>query len=172
VDVRVLSATNRDLKREVDRKRFREDLYYRLNVVPLKLPPLRERQSDLPLLVAYFLERARARGQQVPRFDAAALALMQHYPWPGNVRELQNAVHYAVAGCRGEVAGPADLPPEIRKATPPRGPAPKLNAAAVAAALRQCGGNKAKAARLLGVGRATLYRFLVSQETSLSHEDR
>jgi PAS domain S-box-containing protein len=171
VEVRVLSATNRDLKREVEKQRFREDLYYRLNVVPLKLSALRERPADIPLLLAHFLEQGRSRGQGVLRFSPAAVDLMLHYPWPGNVRELQNAVHYALAGCSGEVAGPADLPQEIRRSSTPRGPAPKLNPAAVAAALKQCGGNKVKAAKLLGVGRATLYRFLVSQEASLSHQE-
>jgi PAS domain S-box-containing protein len=171
VDVRVLSATNRDLKREVAQKRFRQDLYYRLNVVPLHLPLLRERQDDIPLLVEHFLEQARSRGQTAPRFAPAAVALLRRYPWPGNVRELQNAVHYALAGCHGEVVGPEDLPPEIRRSSAPRGPVPKLNVAAVQAALKQCGGNKVKAARLLGVGRATLYRFLVSQEASLSQKE-
>jgi len=171
VDVRVLSATNRDLQREMERQRFRPDLYYRLNVVPLKLPPLRERQSDIPLLLAYFLEQARSRGQGVVNFSPAAVDLLRRYPWPGNVRELQNAVHYALAGCHGEVAGPEDLPQEIRQGSAVRGPAPKLNFAAVQDALKQCGGNKVKAAKLLGVGRATLYRFLVSQETPLSHRE-
>jgi DNA-binding NtrC family response regulator len=171
VDVRVLSATNRDLKREVAQKRFRQDLYYRLNVVPLHLPPLRERQDDIPLLLEHFLEQARSRGQTPPRFAPAAMALLRRYPWPGNVRELQNAVHYALAGCHGEVAGPEDLPPEIRRSSAPRGPVPKLNFTAVQAALKQCGGNKVKAALLLGVGRATLYRFLVSHEASLSHRE-
>jgi DNA-binding NtrC family response regulator len=171
VDVRVLSATNRDLKREVEKQRFREDLYYRLNVVPLKLPALRERQADIPLLLAHFLEQARSRGQRTLSFSPGAVDLMGRYPWPGNVRELQNAVHYALAGCHGEVAGPEDLPQEIRRSNASRGPAPKLNPAVVAAALKQCGGNKVKAAKLLGVGRATLYRFLVSQEASLSHQE-
>ena len=171
VDVRVLSATNRDLHREMEQQRFRPDLYYRLNVVPLKLPPLRERQSDIPLLLAYFLEQARSRGQGVVSFSPAAVDLLRRYPWPGNVRELQNAVHYALAGCHTEVAGPEDLPQEIRRAGAVRGPVPKLNFAAVQDALRQCGGNKVKAAKLLGVGRATLYRFLVSHETSLSHQE-
>ena len=171
VDVRVLSATNRDLKREVEKQRFRQDLYYRLNVVPLKLPPLRERQADIPLLLAHFLEQARNRGQRALSFSPQAVDLMRRYPWPGNVRELQNAVHYALAGCHGEVAGPADLPQEIRRSSTPRGPVSKLNFAVVAAALKQCGGNKVKAAKLLGVGRATLYRFLVSHEASLSHPE-
>ena len=122
VDVRVLSATNRDLKREVEKQHFREDLYYRLNVVPLKLPPLRERQADIPLLLAYFLEQARSRGQRPLSFSAGAVDLMRRYPWPGNVRELQNTVHYALAGCRNDVAGPEDLPQEIRRSRAPRGP--------------------------------------------------
>jgi len=167
----VLSATNRDLNRAMEQQRFRADLYYRLNVVPLKLPPLRERQSDIPLLLAYFLEQARNRGQRRLSFSPAAVDLLRRYPWPGNVRELQNAVHYALAGCHGEVAGPEDLPQEIRRISGVRGPVSKLNFAAVQAALMQCGGNKVKAAKLLGVGRATLYRFLVSHETSLSHQE-
>lgn len=171
VDVRVLSATNRDLQREMERQRFRPDLFYRLHVVPLKLPPLRERQADIPLLLAYFLEQARSRGQGAVSFSPAAVELLRRYPWPGNVRELQNAVHYALAGCHGEVAGPEDLPPEIRRGSAARGPVPKLNFAAVQTALEQCGGNKAQAAKLLGVGRATLYRFLASHETSLSRRE-
>jgi sigma-54 dependent transcriptional regulator, acetoin dehydrogenase operon transcriptional activator AcoR len=172
VAVRVISATNRDLKREVEKKHFREDLYYRLNVVPLHLPPLRERQDDIPLLLEYFLKQARSRGHHPLKFSAAAMTLLRHYPWPGNVRELQNAMHYALAGCQGEVAGPEDLPREIRRAGPWRAPTSKLNFAAVQVALQQCGGNKVKAAKLLGVGRATLYRFLASHEASVSHQPR
>jgi sigma-54 dependent transcriptional regulator, acetoin dehydrogenase operon transcriptional activator AcoR len=170
VDVRVVSATNRDLKQEVEKKHFREDLYYRLNVVPLKLPPLRQRPDDIPLLLEYFLEQARLREQKTCRFAPEAVALMQRYPWPGNVRELQNTVHYALAGRQGELVGPENLPPELREASAARGPLPKLNPDAVKTALQQCGGNKVKAAKMLGVGRATLYRFLVSHETVLSQE--
>jgi len=169
VDVRVISATNRDLKREIERKNFRRDLFYRLNVVPLQIPALRERPGDIPLLLDFFLQRARQEGRQVPRFSPAALSLLEKYPWPGNVRELQNAVHSALARTEGGTMGPEDLPQEIREEGSRRGPAPKLNPEAVGAALRQCGGNKAQAARLLGVGRATLYRFLMSQETPVSH---
>ena len=155
----------------MEQQRFRADLFYRLNVVPLKLPPLRERQSDIPLLLAYFLEQARSRGQRTVNFSPAAVELLRRYTWPGNVRELQNAVHYALAGCHTDVAGPEDLPQEIRRTGAVRGPVPKLNFAAVQAALMQCGGNKVKAAKFLGVGRATLYRFLASHETSLSHQE-
>ena len=170
VDVRVISATNRDLKREVEKGNFRQDLFYRLNVVPMQLPPLRERRDDIPLLVEHFLSLAASRGQPTARFAPAALALMRQYAWPGNVRELQNVVHYALARGAGELIGPADLPPEVRQGSPKPGPAPKLEAPAVQAALTRCGGNKAKAARLLGVGRATLYRFLRSHDTPVSHE--
>lgn len=168
VDVRVISATNRDLKREVEKGNFRQDLYYRLNVVPLRLPPLRQRRDDIPLLVEYFLDLAERRGQKTARFAPEALALMRPYPWPGNVRELQNALHFALARCDGAVIGPQDLPPELRPSDLKRGPAGKLEAAAVQAALEKCGGNKVQAARLLGVGRATLYRFLASHETPVS----
>ena len=168
VDLRVISATNLDLKRAVEQGNFRADLFYRLNVVPLHLPPLRERRDDIPLLVAHFLDLAAKRGQKTSRFSREALALMGRYSWPGNVRELQNAVHYALARCEGEVAGPGDLPSELQPGQPRRGPARKLDLQTVQAALAHCGGNKAKAARLLGVGRATLYRFLMSQETSMS----
>ena len=170
VDVRVISATNRELKRELEKRNFRRDIYYRLNVVPLMVPPLRRRKGDIPLLVDYFLERSRKRGQSLPNFSPEALALMQRYPWPGNVRELQNAVHYALARSIGGAMGVADLPLEIRAEGSRRGPAPKLQPEAVAAALRECGGNKVQAARLLGVGRATLYRFLMSQKTPMSQK--
>jgi DNA-binding NtrC family response regulator len=169
VDVRIISATNRDLKRELARKNFRQDLYYRLNVVPIEVPPLRERRGDIPLLLDYFLQESRKPGGKAPRFSPEALGLLRKYPWPGNVRELQNAVHYALARGERRVLGREELPQEIRGESSRRGPVSKLKAAAVQAALAQCGGNKVKAARLLGVGRATLYRFLVSQETHLSH---
>jgi DNA-binding NtrC family response regulator len=153
VDLRVISATNRDLKREIARKNFRQDLFYRLNVVPIEVPPLRE---------------SRKPEEKALRFSPEALGLLKRYPWPGNVRELQNAVHYALARGEGRVLGPDDLPQEIRRENSRRGPVSRLIAGAVQAAVAQCGGNKVKAARLLGVGRATLYRFLVSHETPLS----
>ena len=168
VDVRIISATNRDLRREIARKNFRQDLFYRLNVVPLEVPPLQERQGDIPLLAEYFLQESRKPGGKAPRFSAEALARLRKYAWPGNVRELRNAVYFALARGERRVLGPEDLPPEIRGDGSRRGPASKLQAAAVQAALKQCGGNKVKAARLLGVGRATLYRFLMSHETDMS----
>jgi PAS domain S-box-containing protein len=161
VDVRVISAANRDLKREVERKNFREDLYYRLNVVPVELPPLRERKNDIPLLAEEFLRQASEQGQKTAGLSKKALSLMLDYLWPGNVRELQNALHYALVKCKGRLIRPEDLPMELKsRRSSRRGPTRKLNSEMVQAALDRTGGNKAKAARHLGVGRATLYRFL------------
>jgi transcriptional regulator with PAS, ATPase and Fis domain len=163
VEVRVISASNRDLKREMEKQNFREDLYYRLNVVPVRLPPLRERKNDIPLLADHFLEEASGRGQKSRGLSKEALAAMMNYSWPGNVRELRNAVHFSLVTSKGGVIYPDNLPLELRKdafACAKPGPSKKLEEAAVIVALKQAGGNKSKAAKLLGVGRATLYRFL------------
>lgn len=160
VDVRVISATNRDLKEEVEKNNFREDLFYRLNVVPLHLPPLRERRKDIPLLINHFLDQARKQGQKAGRFSKEASGLLVDYDWPGNIRELRSVTQYALAGSKADLIGPDDLPPELRTVKPQRGPGQRLDHETVQAALAQCGGNKVKAARLLGIGRATLYRFL------------
>jgi transcriptional regulator with PAS, ATPase and Fis domain len=164
VNVRLISATNKDLWQEVQRNNFRDDLYYRLNVIPIQIPPLRERKNDIPLLVDHFLQEAGERQTQKPlKISKDALALMLDYHWPGNVRELQNTVQYAIVKSRGNLITPADLPMEFRslKATQTRrGPAKKLHVDGVKSALIRAGGNKTKTARLLGVGRATLYRFL------------
>ena len=160
-DVRVISAANRDLKREVERKNFRDDLYYRLNVVPIELPPLRQRKNDIPLLAEEFLKQAGEQGQKTAGLSKKALSIMMDYLWPGNVRELQNALHYALVKCKGRLIRPEDLPMELKIGrSSRRGPTRKLNPEMVKAALDLTGGNKAKAARHLGVGRATLYRFL------------
>jgi DNA-binding NtrC family response regulator len=111
IDVRVVVATNRDLERDVAEGRFRADLFYRVNVVPLELPPLRERREDIRRLAQHFLERARAEAGRGPRHIAkAALAALEHFPWPGNVRELQNAIEHAVALAEGDVLELEDLP--------------------------------------------------------------
>jgi len=166
VDVRVISATNKDLKKEVQRGNFREDLYYRLNVIPITVPPLRERKNDIPLLVEHFLGQLPEIDKiEKPAISDDALAMMMDYRWPGNVRELQNAVQFSIVRCRGGAIQPDDLPMELKEfivEKPHRGPSRKLDAVMVKAALTKTGGNKAKAAKLLGVGRATLYRFLGS----------
>ncbi|MBU1902849.1 MAG: sigma 54-interacting transcriptional regulator, partial [Proteobacteria bacterium] len=163
VDVRIISATNRDLKREMQRGAFRDDLYYRINVVPIHLPPLRERKNDIPLLVKHFFDKAMEEGQKSPGFSREALTLMAAYLWPGNVRELQSAIRFALVKARGRTIQPSHLPLELKEwqsKKPIRGHKRKLDPESVRVALTQSGGNKAKAARILGVGRATLYRFL------------
>lgn len=164
VNVRVISATNKDLKAEVLKNNFREDLFYRLNVIPIHIPPLRERKTDIPLLASHFLEQVGQRSHQpVPSISEAALAVMMDYAWPGNVRELQNAVQFAIVKCDKIMITLNDLPMELRQATslPVRSARPrKLDVRSVREALVKTGGNKANAARKLGVGRATLYRFL------------
>ena len=164
VNVRVISATNKDLLQEVRRNNFRDDLYYRLNVIPIHIPPLRERKTDIPILVEHFLTEAGDRYQrQPPEISKPALARMFEYHWPGNVRELQNAIQYAIVKSNGKEISPSDLPMEFqgKEDTGRRsGPARKLDVEMVRSALVKTGGNKARAARLLDVGRATLYRFL------------
>ena len=164
VNVRVISATNKTLKEAVKAGRFRDDLYYRLNVIPIHLPPLRERKIDIPLLVDRFLREAAQRYDRQPlKISRKAMSLILDYRWPGNVRELQNAIQFAFVKCGGRSIASEDLPIELREAENTcirRGPSRKLDADGVRAALVKTGGNKAKAAKLLGVGRATLYRFL------------
>ena len=163
VDVRLISAANRDLKAEVEAGNFRDDLFYRVNVVPVFLPPLRERTNDIPLLVEYFIEKASNEGQKASGISKDALAIMIDFPWPGNVRELQSAIRYSLVKSKGAIIRPRHLPPELedwKKIRPSRGPSKKLDKKNVVDALSRAGGNKSKAAILLGVGRATLYRFL------------
>jgi len=164
VDVRIISATNKNLKEAVKKGQFREDLYYRLNVIPIHIPPLRERKIDIPLLIEHFLKEAAERyGRDPLKVSARAMSLLLDYHWPGNVRELQNAVQFAFVKCSGSMLDADDLPIELREVENTcirRGPAKKLNSEGVRAAIIKTGGNKAKAAKLLGVGRATLYRFL------------
>jgi PAS domain S-box-containing protein len=166
VDVRIITATNKNLKREVEDGNFRDDLYYRINVVPIHMPPLRERKSDIPILVAHFLRKAAEQGQESPGFSKEAMTVMEDYAWPGNVRELQSAVRFALVKARGQMIRPEHLPLELEEWEGRRhgfhGPKRKLDPEGVSTALTQTGGNKAKAARLLGVGRATLYRFLAA----------
>jgi two-component system NtrC family response regulator len=132
VDARVVAATNRDLKRDVEKGRFREDLYYRLRVVQIEIPPLRERRDDIPLLVHHFLDKAaEANGVKVKRVGEEAFNLLYQYEWAGNVRELENVIERAVILCSGEEIGPDDLPDEIRHG--PRGLQPAETAREAAA---------------------------------------
>lgn len=165
VSVRIISATNKDLKKEMKKNRFRDDLYYRIKVVPLHLPPLRERKGDIPLLVEHFLEQAVKQYNRSPVvISDEAMAFFKKYPWPGNVRELQNAVQYSFVKSIGFEITRDDLPMEIKETCffmnkKEKSVSRKLDVERVGCAMQKTGGNKAKAARLLKVGRATLYRF-------------
>ncbi|MBN2301609.1 MAG: sigma 54-interacting transcriptional regulator [Lentisphaerae bacterium] len=167
VDVRVISATNKNLSDEIKSGHFREDLYYRLSVVPLTLPPLRERRNDIPLLVDHILAQIKKETNRKELTLAAdTLELMMSYSWPGNIRELQNWLQFAFIKCKGKVILPEHLPP------PRSGPDErvltsgrqrkrrKLNMSSVQTTLAQTHGNKLEAAKILNVSRATLYRFL------------
>jgi DNA-binding NtrC family response regulator len=163
VDVRVLAATNRDLPAEVARGRFREDLFYRLNVVVVPVPPLRLRKGDIPMIAGHFLRRIRGESQAAGGLSADALEALTRHDWPGNVRELQNAVTRAATLARSEVIALADLPESLRGASgrpTPRseGTISSYERMAIIDALEKAGGNRRRAARILGIGEATLYR--------------
>lgn len=191
VNVRVVTATNRDLEQEVKLGRFRDDLFWRLNVLHITVPPLRERTTDIPLLADHFLARAAEEGRIPTRSGAKdgdpagaaapktiapeTMALLLAYPWPGNVRELRNAIHRAATLSNGQTLGPKDLPERIQQA----GQASALVASAsrrhltlrelermyIIEVLRQASGNKSRAAELLGLDRKTLYRKLEEYRT-------
>ena len=170
VDVRLVAATSKDLGREVAEARFREDLYYRLNVVEIRLPPLSWRREDIPLLADHFLRRFAAKnGKSVRGFSPEALAALEDYAWPGTVRELEHAVERAVVLARGDVLDVGDLPDTVRKG--PRGaaghvvipigtPLEEVERRVLHETLRHTGGDKSMAARLLGIATRTIYRKL------------
>lgn len=179
VDVRIISATHRDLQEMIGRSEFREDLYYRLCVVPIMLPALRDRREDIPYLVEHFIERIRQEsGRPLVGVDARAMDLLLAHAWPGNIRELINALQFASVRSEGERIAPQHLPPEVRQGrsrvtnaavTSWSNPAAQMSMSRgrtaltpqmVQSAIQAAGGNKTRAARLLGIGRATLYRFL------------
>ncbi|GAC1353014.1 MAG: sigma-54 dependent transcriptional regulator [Polyangiales bacterium] len=188
VDVRIIGATHRDLGGEVKAGRFRADLFFRLVVYPIRVPPLRERKDDIPALVGHFLRKlSHDVGRNITHIEPEALQALAMHSWPGNVRELQNVVHRAMLACNGDDVTLGDLPPDLRSAALPS--LPRLHAAddtddrmgdevlplheverrAIVRALRVSHGRVAQAALLLGVGRATLYRRM--SEFGLPSED-
>jgi DNA-binding NtrC family response regulator len=189
VDVRLVATTNRDLKAEVDAGRFRSDLYYRLNVVPIRTPPLRERVEDIPRLLHHFMHRmAENLGTPVPGIAPETVQLLQRYAWPGNVRELANAVERAVILSRGTVLLPGAFDDQLRDAGEPVSPpalvpsvgqagAPaaaeplpfdldEIERRAIVRALEATGGNRTRAAKLLGISERTLRNKLNSPSTN------
>jgi len=165
VNIRVISATNQDLKQMMKQRKFRRDLYYRLCVVPINLPPLRERRMDIPVLVEHFLELVAAETERpVLGCSNEAIDVLSAYGWPGNVRELRNAIEFGYVKSRDTLIQPGHLPPEIlshqRQRRKKTGPPLKIRKDRVLLALSKTNGNRKEAAALLGIGRATLYRYL------------
>ncbi len=163
VDFRLIAATNTDLKEAVAKKLFRDDLYYRLNVINITLPELSERLSDIPLMVSYFMERYKGQSK-AQSISPAAMDMLLAYPWPGNVRELVNAVEYAMVMAKGQQITPADLPETIQgKVSAPRTCESEsmslkdTEKELIMKALRGCHGNKHLAAKVLRIPRSTLY---------------
>jgi two-component system, NtrC family, response regulator AtoC len=164
VDVRFIAATNKDLQKLIDRERFRQDLYYRLKAAVLKIPPLRERKDDIPLLVNHFLaEYARLHSEPEKIVKKPVWEVLTRYDWPGNVRELKNLVNYAAAISANDTIGLDDLPPDFLE-TPPviesNGSLEDVEKNVILNMLRQTGYNKKRTAELLNIGRKTLYRKL------------
>jgi len=172
VDVRVIAASNKDLEREVKEARFREDLFYRLNVVPISLPPLRERKEDIPALATHFFAIYRDKNRkELKDISGKAMDLLMRYDWPGNIRELENCIERAVILARGEVIVPADLPPPIQALSSweqemqglelPSGISlQEVEKALILKTLEDTGGNRTRAAEILGINRRTLQNKL------------
>ena len=174
VDVRIISATNKDLLQEVKDGNFREDLYYRLNVIPINLPPLRERRNDIPLQARYFMRRfAAEQGKDIDEFSSEAMRLLLTYSWPGNVRELENCIEHAVVLAPGKRIEASDLPSVLHLSadsevtdTMETGTIKDNEAKLLKEVLADCDWNKKEAARRLGISRNTLYRKLKKYQIS------
>ena len=177
-DVRIITATNKDLEQEVSAQRFRADLYYRINVIALHLPPLRERRDDIPLLVAHFLRKyAQQNSKPITAIQQQALQHLQDYSWPGNVREMENVIERAVVLAQGPTIDIAALPPHLQGISPPQVPnnhfvlpanatMAQIEREAIAQALLHNAGNRQAAARMLDIGIATLYRKMKAYQLS------
>jgi DNA-binding NtrC family response regulator len=169
VDIRLITACNKELEQEVAAGKFREDLFYRLNVVPLKMPPLRHRSEDIPLLIAHFAQKAAEKhGRAVPELDPVLIEALQDYEWPGNVRELENMIERLVVLTGGGRLGLEFLPEKMLRALPDaaydettlEGAVAALKRRMVIGALQSEGGNKAAAAKRLGISRSYLHRLI------------
>ena len=166
VDTRIISATNKDLKEEIEKGSFREDLFYRLNVVNIEVPPLRERKEDIPLLMTSFLhEFNEENGREIQGFTQKAQSILYSYSWPGNIRELRNCIESALVMCRGDQIDLEDLPLHVRSGVTDDQISIQLGLSLseaekeiIRATLAFCNGNKSKTAEVLGIGRKTLHR--------------
>jgi DNA-binding NtrC family response regulator len=161
VDVKILSATNKDIKSELDKGGFRSDLYYRISTLTLNIPPLRERKEDIPLLVEHTIQTN--AGFKNKKFSKEALKVLSEYPWPGNVRELQNVVHRTLLLSKNDIIEPRDLPADLTEGPGVSGRRLEdVEREYILKVLKEVGGQKGKAAEILGVDPKTLYRKLLS----------
>jgi transcriptional regulator with GAF, ATPase, and Fis domain len=167
IDVRILAATNRNLKQEVQAGNFREDLYYRLNVIPIQMPPLQRRGNDIPLLANHFLKRfAAEQKKHIDRFSSEAMRILMRYPWPGNVRELENSVEHAVVLAKQQVIEPGDLPAALTESLEDSRLVEQQQTIThneeqlIRSVLEESGWNKTTTAARLGISRSTLYEKL------------
>jgi DNA-binding NtrC family response regulator len=176
VDFRLISSTNRDLKKEIEAGTFREDLFYRINVVQIDVPPLRERPDDIPLLAFEFINHFCLREKKLLTVSDEVMDIFTRFPWPGNVRQLKNVVERAVVFARGQRITVNELPDELRRTwredTGRRSitPLKTLELQAIRDALRDCNGNKSQAARKLGISRKALYKRLSDPYSPLARE--
>lgn len=170
IDVRIISTSNRDIKSLIQQGQFREDLYYRLNVIDIELPPLCDRREDIPLLVQHFITKFSSElKKSISGVSEDALKLLLNYPWPGNVRELENVIQRAITLTRHEAILPEDLPNTmiqekdeslIERGLREKYTVDQLEKEYIKKVLLEVGGNKSKAAEILGLDRKTLYRKL------------
>ncbi|MEN8188526.1 MAG: sigma 54-interacting transcriptional regulator [Thermodesulfobacteriota bacterium] len=167
INVRVISATNKDLDKLMREEKFRDDLYYRIGVIPIIIPPLRQRKDDIPLLVKTFIERERLKTKkEIPGITKKALELLCNYQWPGNVRELMNVIEYSFVICQKSKIEPSHLPTHLTTDSPRAdlvltpGSSKSDSQMQIMEAIKQTGGNRSKAAKLLGISRVTLWKRL------------
>jgi DNA-binding NtrC family response regulator len=176
LEARMIAATNQDIEAAIKRGSVRKDLYFRLNVVSIKMPPLRERKSDIPALVHYFVERHGGEEGRVADISSEAMTRLMNYNWPGNVRELENCIQRALVLGAGPVILAKDLPSNVLYQVGPSAESPEvspledLERRAILTALRATGGDRLQAAKLLGIGKTTIYRKL--KDYGLDDEDR
>ena len=169
VDVRFVSATNKDLKKEMKNGRFRQDLFYRLTTLTIEIPPLRARQDDIPLLVEHIIRNTNNYVLQKKRFSENAMKKLQNYPWQGNIRELQNVINRTLLLSERDVIGPEDLPLDLLRAQGNNSNSRSLQDVErnhIAKILNEVDGKKGEAAKILGIDPKTLYRKM----SSFSHE--
>ena len=185
IDIRIVTATHQDLLAKVREGLFREDLYYRLKVFPIHVPPLRQRREDIPLLVSHFVANMNKKtGKQIQGMSQGAMRITMDYPWPGNVRELENAIEHAFVLCNGGQIGPMDLPIEIRQAgsvpDAPHTPEPihrpysakkKLSRESLLELLEHCDWNKAEVARQVGLSRTAVWKYMKKWDIPLQPDD-